>query len=528
MKTIYILPLGKTKGLTALSLSVQSVLQQESNEKVGYINLVDENNHGAMTLESIEKMVLDNQYDVVLEKLVASIMKSSGNCNTLIIEGIEPCMTTPFVDQLNRDIISNFQASSILVTGDYTKIPQSDISKFLNLYTKDPIHQKNRAIGYIANQEISSELAIPYFGFIPDNLSNNVSEAQSQILKYIDSALLSKVINNQVDKHLTTPEIFKYSLIDQAQKANKRIILPEGAEPRTLEAAIYCEHNKIAKCVLVGSPSEIKDVAEQHGLAIPSSIEIIDPSIVAKNYVDTLVELRKHKGMTKETAEIQVQDNVILGTLMLAKGDVDGLVSGAIHTTADTIRPALQLLGTDKNSSIVSSVFFMLMPNQAYVYGDCAVNPNPSPEQLANIAIQSANTAQAFGISPKVAMISYSTGNSGMGSDVEAVKEATKLAKEKAPNLLLDGPLQFDAAYVPSVGRQKMPDSKVAGNATVFIFPDLNTGNTTYKAVQRSANIISIGPVLQGLSKPVNDLSRGALVEDIIFTIAITAIQANH
>jgi phosphate acetyltransferase len=213
---------------------------------------------------------------------------------------------------------------------------------------------------------------------------------------------------------------------------------------------------------------------------------------------------------------------------MLALNHVDGLVSGAVHTTANTVRPAFQLIKTSPDYSLVSSVFFMLLPDEVYVYGDCAINPDPNAEQLAEIAIQSADSAKAFGIDPRIAMISYSTGTSGAGADVEKVAEATRIAKQRRPDLLIDGPLQYDAASVESVGRSKAPNSDVAGRANVFIFPDLNTGNTTYKAVQRSANVVSVGPMLQGLNKPVNDLSRGALVDDIVFTIALTAIQAEQ
>ena len=225
-------------------------------------------------------------------------------------------------------------------------------------------------------------------------------------------------------------------------------------------------------------------------------------------------------------ADSELQDNVMLGTMMLRLGEVDGLVSGANHTTANTVRPALQVIRTAPDYNLVSSVFFMCLPQQVLVYGDCAVNPDPNAEQLAEIAIQSAESATAFGIPPRVAMISYSTGASGAGADVEKVARATELVRAQRPDLLVDGPLQYDAASVESVGRKKAPDSPVAGKATVFIFPDLNTGNTTYKAVQRSANVISIGPLLQGLARPVNDLSRGALVDDIVYTIALTAIQA--
>ncbi len=241
-----------------------------------------------------------------------------------------------------------------------------------------------------------------------------------------------------------------------------------------------------------------------------------------------MVELRKNKGLTEVVAEEQLQDNVVLGTMMLAQNDVDGLVSGAVNTTANTIRPALQLIKTAPGSSLVSSVFFMLLPDQVLVYGDCAINPDPTAQQLADIAIQSADSAKAFGIEPRVAMISYSTGTSGHGADVDKVREATEIAKSKRPDLMIDGPLQYDAAIMENVAKKKAPNSPVAGKATVFVFPDLNTGNTTYKAVQRSADLVSIGPMLQGMRKPVNDLSRGALVDDIVYTIALTAIQAKQ
>jgi len=280
--------------------------------------------------------------------------------------------------------------------------------------------------------------------------------------------------------------------------------------------------------VLIGDRKEIDSVVATLGLTLPDDIEVIEPAAVRSRYVAPMVNLRKHKGLTPQLAEAMLEDNVVLGTMMVALDEADGLVSGAVHTTANTVRPALQLIKTHDQARVVSSVFFMLLPEQVVVYGDCAINPDPNAEELADIAIQSAQSAEAFGIEPVVAMISYSTGESGTGQDVDKVREATRIARERRPDLLIDGPLQYDAAAIESVGRSKAPDSKVAGRATVFIFPDLNTGNTTYKAVQRSANVVSIGPMLQGLRKPVNDLSRGALVEDIVFTIAITAVQAKQ
>lgn len=323
-----------------------------------------------------------------------------------------------------------------------------------------------------------------------------------------------------------SPAAFRRKLTTLAQAAHKRIVLPEGAEPRTVEAAIKCQNRGIARCVLLAPREEVEAVAGTLGLELPENIEIIDPRQVDQRYVDALVERRKHKGMTEAAAVEQLHDTVVLGTVMVHLGEVDGLVSGAVHTTANTVRPALQILGTKPGAKLVSSVFFMGLPDEVVVYGDCAINPDPNAEELADIAIQSADSARAFGIEPRVAMISFSTGDSGAGADVVKVAEATKIVRELRPDIDVDGPLQYDAATTMSVAQSKAPNSKVAGRATVFIFPDLNTGNTTYKAVQRSASVISVGPMLQGIAAPVNDLSRGALVEDIEYTIALTAIQA--
>ncbi len=367
------------------------------------------------------------------------------------------------------------------------------------------------------------------------HLSYHVSQDDSQhmekvidfVAENIDTTSLRDRIGTSTEARLSPPR-FRNHLIEGARRANKRIVLPEGEEPRTLQAAVICHQKGIARCVLLGRPDAIQMIAKAKDIELPADLEILDPAAVRANYVDAMVELRKSKGMTPPQALAQLEDTVVLGTMMLAVGEVDGLVSGAVHTTASTVRPALQLIKTEPGQSIVSSVFFMLMPDQVLVYGDCAINPNPTADQLAEIAVQSSDTAKAFGIDPRVAMISYSTGTSGTGGDVDKVREATELARQRKPDLLIDGPIQYDAASVESVGRSKAPDSPVAGRANVFVFPDLNTGNTTYKAVQRSADVVSVGPMLQGLRKPVNDLSRGALVDDIVFTIALTAIQADQ
>ena len=345
------------------------------------------------------------------------------------------------------------------------------------------------------------------------------------VASHIDHAWLQRRCGETSERRMSPPA-FRYDLVNRAQQAGKRIVLPEGDEPRTVQAAAICQRRGIAQCILLAKPDLVEAVARAHHITLPEGLLILDPDEVRERYVAPMVELRKDRGLTAPVALQQLEDNVVLGTMMLALDEVDGLVSGAIHTTANTIRPAFQLIKTAPGYNLVSSVFFMLLPDQVLVYGDCAVNPDPNAEELAEIAIQSARSAEAFGIPARVAMISYSTGASGTGEDVEKVRKATQLAREQQPGLLIDGPLQYDAAAIASVGQQKAPDSPVAGKATVFIFPDLNTGNTTYKAVQRSANVISVGPMLQGLRKPVNDLSRGALVDDIVFTIALTAIQA--
>jgi phosphate acetyltransferase len=323
-----------------------------------------------------------------------------------------------------------------------------------------------------------------------------------------------------------SPAAFCYQLTERARQAHKRILLPEGSEPRTIKAAAICQQRGIARCALLGQPDEIRRVAQGLGVELPPGLELIDVDSIRQRYVQPLVEMRKSKGLSVEAAADQLTDNVVLGTVMLALGEADGLVSGAVHSTANTVRPALQLIKTKPGTSVVSSIFFMCLPDQVVVYGDCAVVTDPDAKVLADIAIQSADSARQFGIVPRVAMISYSTGESGSGADVDKVREATRIARELRPDLLIDGPLQYDAASTLEVARAKAPNSPVAGRATVFVFPDLNTGNTTYKAVQRSAHVVSIGPMLQGLKRPVNDLSRGALIEDIVYTIALTAIQA--
>jgi phosphate acetyltransferase len=324
-----------------------------------------------------------------------------------------------------------------------------------------------------------------------------------------------------------TPTLFLHNIIEKARADRRHIVLPEGGEERILRAVDTLQRRQVVDLTLLGDEDEIRDRAAKLKVEI-DGVKVINPvsSDRLEEYAASYHELRKHKGVTPEIAREALQDVTYYGTMMVHRGDADGMVSGSVTTTAQTIRPAFEFIKTKPGSHIVSSIFFMCLSDRVLVYGDCAVNPNPSAKALAEIAVASADTTAAFGIEPRVAMLSYATGQSGTGADVDKVREATEIARTMRPDLNIDGPLQYDAAVDAGVARTKLPDSSVAGRATVFVFPDLNTGNNTYKAVQRSAGAIAVGPVLQGLRKPVNDLSRGCTVPDIINTVAITAIQA--
>ncbi len=326
-----------------------------------------------------------------------------------------------------------------------------------------------------------------------------------------------------------TPRMFQYNLLKKAKSNKKHIVLPEGLDERILLASKRLIDANAVDITLLGNPDEIKTKIAQLDLGLDlDKISIIDPTSAPnfEDYAQTLHELRKQKNVNLAMARDLMADVSYYGTMMVYKGDADGMVSGAVHTTQHTIRPALQFVKTVPGVSVVSSVFFMCLENRVTIFGDCAINPNPTAEQLAEIAISSANTSSAFGIEPRIAMLSYSSGSSGEGQDVERVRRATELVKEKRPDLLIEGPIQYDAAVDLEVAKSKLPHSKVAGRASVFIFPDLNTGNNTYKAVQRETGALAIGPMLQGLNKPVNDLSRGCTVDDIFNTVVITALQA--
>ncbi|MEW2221151.1 phosphate acetyltransferase [Streptomyces sp. NPDC006990] len=361
---------------------------------------------------------------------------------------------------------------------------------------------------------------------------------------HVDAAQLSAQLSVERSERVT-PMMFEHELVERSRAARRHIVLPEGTEERVLRAAEVLLRRNICDLTLLGDPAVIRKRAAELsiGLDLPAGDEvpadpvagpggatarIVDPqtSPLRERFAEVYAALRAHKGVTYELAHDVVSDVSYFGTLMVNEGLADGMVSGAVHSTAATVRPAFEIIRTRPDASIVSSVFFMCLADRVLVYGDCAVVPDPGAEQLADIAIQSATTAARFGVEPRVAMLSYSTGTSGSGADVDKVRRATELVRERRPDLLTEGPIQYDAAVEPSVAATKLPGSAVAGQATVLVFPDLNTGNNTYKAVQRSAGAIAVGPVLQGLRKPVNDLSRGALVQDIVNTVAITAVQA--
>lgn len=417
--------------------------------------------------------------------------------------------------------------------GEITLIKGLSVAKhYATLVNKKTANALGAKVILVSDTDSTTELAIysQVFGGKEGRVIGAVAKTTSNSLWFpVVAEITADFAKSRLptfSKKVLSPSAFRVELVKKAQIAKKRIVLPEGDEPRTVEAASICQSRGIAQCVLLANRENVEKVAKERGVTLPDDIEIIDPASLIDQYIAPMVERRKGK-LDEEGAKSALQDTVVLGTMMLQMGGVDGLVSGAIHTTANTIRPAFQLIKTAPEYNLVSSVFFMLLPEQVVAYADCAVNPNPNAQELAEIAIQTAESAKAFGLDPKVAMISYSTGTSGAGADVDLVKEATEIVRRRKPDLAIDGPLQYDAATVPSVAKSKAPDSPVAGSANVFIFPSLSVGNALYKAVQRSAKVLSVGPMLQGLNKPVNDLSRGALVDDIVYTIALTAIQAD-
>ncbi len=481
MRKILLVPIGGYVDFKKVRLSIES--------DATYLSVLDQ--------ERIEDALLNNTLDAYFEHIVPQVYEQSAE--VVFIEGLP--VQAPYALSVNYQLALSLDAQMVLLSG------AEEIST-LNRQASLAATQ----LGGMSNPDVLGVYSL-----------SGLSVSQGPFVIYKDLAQVMALPMTRSSR--LSPAAFRFEMTKRARQANKTIVLPEGDEPRTIRAAVQCAQMGIARCVLLANPADV-EAAGHSDVSAVEGIEIINPADVRDRYVERMVELRKSKGLTPEKAIEQLQDNVVLGTMMLEQGEVDGLVSGAVHTTANTIRPPLQLIKTAPGSSMVSSVFFMLLPEQVYVYGDCAINPDPNAEQLAEIAIQSADSAKAFGLDPKVSLLSYSTGASGFGASVDKIKEALNIVREKRPDICVDGPLQYDASVMPDVAKSKAPESSVAGQANVFIFPDLNAGNIAYKAVQRSAKLLSIGPMLQGMRKPVNDLSRGALVEDIVYTIALTAIQA--
>ncbi|MDR0960066.1 MAG: phosphate acetyltransferase [Propionibacteriaceae bacterium] len=412
------------------------------------------------------------------------------------------------------------QIASILLVGGF-RLPSSIRRLLDSAKPKPPIGFTRFGTFTVAERVFGLEGSIA-------SSEKRAEMARTMFQKYVDGDKLVEALDVSTSD-VRTPLMFEYQLQQKARSHKRAIVLPESEDDRILQSAHIVLARNIADVILLGDQATITRRAQELNLTIGRAkiVNPADPALLDK-FAHEYARLRSKKGVTYEQARDMMADTAYFGTMMVHFGLADGMVSGARHTTANTIRPALEFIKTKPGFKVVSGAFLMCLPDRVLVFGDCAVNPNPTAEQLADIAISSARTAAAFGIDPRIAMLSYSTGTSGSGEDVDEVREATEIVRERAPELLVEGPIQFDAAMDAEVARTKLPDSQVAGKATVFIFPDLNTGNNTYKAVQRTANALAIGPVLQGLNKPVNDLSRGALVDDIVNTVAITAIQAQE
>lgn len=496
----------------------------------------------AITPEALDHQLVSANSIELEEKLAIYFLKHQKSQDGLWVEGFSVEHNQPYLFALNRYLASILKAELIFCL-DVAQMTAQEAALSLQTVVRFFFENDCNPLGFVLLNvrgdiknyvtEVESHLRrsgslLRSLLAVPDALnqvknSDDIRAISSQIQENFLQDALKKVPDQRM-----APAVYRVKVIEKAREAKKSIILPEGSEPRTVQAAIICHKKRIAHCILLTKQEELQSTLSLLGLRLPNDIQVIDPDDVRDKYLARLLQLRQHKGLTEEQAKSLLLDNVYVGTMMLENGEVDGLVSGAVHTTANTIRPALQVIKLAPNASVVSSVFFMLLPNEVLVFGDCAVNVELTAEQLAEVAIQSADSARAFDIDPKVALISYSTKDSGSGVSVDKVKKALSIVQVKRPDIVIDGPLQYDAASVPSVASKKAPLSPVAGQANVFIFPDLNTGNAVYKAVQRTGHIVSVGPMLQGLRKPVNDLSRGALVDDIVFTIAIAAIQSSQ
>lgn len=484
----------------------------------------------ACTFDQAREMVINGKQDELIETVLAKYKAFEAKYDAVVCAGTDfSSSNAAFELDLNTELAANLGCPLMLVANGQGRNTK-EISDSCRLVIKGVEERGVNVVAVVVcNGNTADKDSIAKALLCPEcNRPGLVTVLAAGAA--LDSGMDAKALSACVKDFTAvtvTPKMFEYMLVEQAKQKKMRIVLPEGEEDRLILATEPLLRRGVADITLLGDPARIKQRAKELGVNIDAA-EIIDPANSPKSeaYAEAYAEFRKAKGISIEQARDVMKDNTYYGTMMVKQGDADGMVSGAINTTANTIRPAFEFIKTKPGCSIVSSVFLMCLKDRVLVFGDCAVNPTPTPEQVAEIAISSAQTGKVFGIEPRVAMMSYSTGNSGKGEAVDKVKEATAIAKERAPELAIEGPLQYDAAIDPTVARTKMPNSPVAGKATVFIFPDLNTGNNTYKALQRAANAVAIGPILQGLNAPVNDLSRGCTVPDIVNTVVITAIQA--
>jgi phosphate acetyltransferase len=480
----------------------------------------------AAILEAVEGTLIKGDVEALKRESLGVVVAamSMENVLTRLIEGAVIVVPGDRADVLLAVLMANAaetfpSVSGIILNGGFELLPQIALL----------IDGLDNSLPIIRNSLGTYDTALRITqtrGRLAADSQRKYDTALALFEQYVDSATLLRLLDVS-RSDVVTPLMFEYDLLDRARSDQRHIVLPEGEDDRILRAASTLLRRGVAKLTILGDEGDIRSRATELGLDISSAaiLSTRDPQL-RERFAEEYVRLRSHKGVRLEDARETVTDVSYFGTMMVHLGLADGMVSGAAHTTAHTIRPGFEIIKTNPGVSIVSSVFLMCLADRVLVYGDCAVNPDPNAEQLADIAISSTTTAAQFRIEQRIAMLSYSTGESGAGADVEKVRTATQLVRERRPDLLVEGPIQYDAAVDAAVGLSKMPGSQVAGRATVFIFPDLNTGNNTYKAVQRSAGAVAIGPVLQGLRKPINDLSRGALVQDIVNTVAITAIQA--
>jgi len=549
---------GKNKSYEHLSheVSLEKVsLKNESVEHIAvFVNRLDENNHDTFMREYQDQTIPTFFMQEIdeLNRLSVAEVKHSLGCRQLFGEqkGLDRIIRRPKILAMNVEhVLTRLEDGDlIIVPGDRLDII---LTVLYSNYAKDfPSVAGIVLTGALTPTEMFIKLIrgidalnIPILCIDSDTYSTTVlidaisptlhpkqdrkiALAIGEFMNAIDVEILQERIRT-AHSDITTPAMFEYSLFQRARQIRKRIVLPESGDERILRAAEILLRRDVVDLILLGEAEKILHQANTLGLDL-SKATIIDPnrSHLMQRYIEDFYAMRQHKGLSMNTAIDAMTRITYFATMMVQSGDADGMVSGATHTTQDTILPALQIIKTTPGISLVSSLFFMCMDTKVLVYSDCAVNQDPTASQLAEIAIASAQSARFFGIEPRIAMLSYSTGTSGKGDDVEKVRTATQIVKERHPEILIEGPIQYDAAIDPDVARIKLPDSNVAGQATIFIFPDLNTGNNTYKAVQRSSGAVAIGPILQGLKKPVNDLSRGCEIPDIVNTILITAIQA--